>query len=137
MQDFNTSYSNREGSAKKKKKTNPSTVRILLISHFVQFLPITRPEGTKKGCTSVRKKRGLRDDNKRAVTVGVNIYAIDFKGQILCVLVCFFFSHLQAETRAADVRESHSCEVRLEKRKLEGVCNEHLSTLGGWGGRTN
>lgn len=68
------------------------------------------------------------------MTVGVNIYAIDFKGQILCVLVCFFFfsSHLRAEARAADVRESHSCEVRLEKRKLEGVCNERLSTLGGW-----
>lgn len=53
-------------------------------------------------------------------------------------LLLFFFSHLRAEARAADVRESHSCEVRLEKRKLEGVCNEHLSTLGrGGGGRTN
>lgn len=45
----------------------------------------------------------------------------------------FFFPHLRAEARAADVRESHSCEVRLEKRKLEGVCNERLSTLWGWG----
>lgn len=48
-----------------------------------------------------------------------------------------FFSHLRAEARAADVRESHSCEVRLEKRKLERLCNERLSTLGGVGGRTN
>lgn len=56
-----------------------------------------------------------------------------------CWFAFFFFSssHLRAEARAAVVRESHSCEVRLEKRKLEGVCNEHLSTLGGWGRRTN
>lgn len=52
-------------------------------------------------------------------------------------LLLFFFSHLRAEACAADVRESHSCEVRLEKGKLEGVCNEHLSTLGGVGRRTN
>lgn len=51
----------------------------------------------------------------------------------MCVFFLWFFFTPSAEARAADVRESHSCEVRLEKRKLEGVCNEHLSTLRGQG----
>lgn len=46
------------------------------------------------------------DDNKTTVTARVNIYAaIDFKGQTL-VHVSLPFSHLQAETRSTDVRES-------------------------------
>lgn len=45
------------------------------------------------------------DDNKTTVTAKVNIYAVDFKGQTL-VHVSLAFSHLQAETRSTDVRES-------------------------------
>lgn len=45
------------------------------------------------------------DDNKTTVTGRVNIYSVDFKGQSL-VHVLSPFSHLQAETRATDVRES-------------------------------
>lgn len=46
----------------------------------------------------------LSNDNKTTVTARVNIYAVDFKGQSL-VHVPLPSSHLQAETRAADVRE--------------------------------
>ena len=46
----------------------------------------------------------LRDDNKTTVTATVNIYAVDLKGQSP-VHVPMPFSHLQAEARAADVRE--------------------------------
>lgn len=49
----------------------------------------------------------LGDDNKTTVTARVNIYTVGFKGQSLVhVPLAFFFLHLQAEARAADVRES-------------------------------
>lgn len=75
----------------------------------------------------------LRDDNKTTMTVGVNIYAADFKGQTL-VHVPLTFSHLQAEARAADVRKPLMWSETWRERSwgLPGI-----SIWGLFGGKTN
>lgn len=72
----------------------------------------------------------LGDDNKTTVTVRVNIYAVDFKGQSLVHVPLAFFTPL-GRKHELQMWESHSCEVRLEKWKPEAAWNKHLRTLQG------
>ncbi len=94
------------------------------------------PHGDQNSYISVNREwivsmLWLWDDNKTTVAVSVNIYAVDCKGQSLVHVPLPFF-HSSRREHALQMWESHSSEVRLEKRKLEAVWNKHLQTLWWW-----
>lgn len=66
-------------------------------------------------------KYWLRHDNKTAKAVGVTIYAIDFKGQILAHVTRLFHTFRQNRYELK-MCESHSCVMSLEKRNPEAMC---------------
>lgn len=59
-----------------------------------------------------------RYDNKAAMVVGVNIYAIDFKGQILAHVARF---HTFRQKHELKMCETHSCVMNLEKSNPEAM----------------
>lgn len=72
----------------------------------------------------------LREQNKTAVTVRVNVYAIDFKGQSLVHVSLLF--HTFRQKHELRMRESHSCVVRLDKTKPGGCVQQTFEDTKGY-----